>query len=79
MQLPLYFTKQVNSDISKVIKLAFDKKKEDVVIVPTGMSIFSMLNNLNGMRPDKKLTIDEYRDLRDATKAVSTLIKRYRK
>lgn len=75
MKLPLYFTNKVNGDISKTIKSAFEKKKEEVVVKATGSTVFSLLKALSKIRPTGKLTVEEYKEISNANKAVIALIK----
>ncbi len=79
MLLPNFFTTQINSNISKTVKTAFEKKRENVVIEDAGMTIGEMLKKLNDMRPKigKKLSVSEYKELSNINKAFHKLITRY--
>lgn len=79
MLLPTFFTAKINCEISKVTLTAFKKKKENVVIEDAGMTIGEMLKKLATKRPEagKRLTISEYRELKNVNKAFKKLVARY--
>lgn len=79
MLLPTFFTARISCEISKTAIFAFEKKRENVMIEDAGMTIGEMLKKLTQMRPQpgKKLSLYEYRELKNVNRAFKKLITRY--
>jgi len=75
MQLPTYFTKQTNANISEAIKalLSVETDKASAMIENTGFSFYELAKSLDKMRPVGKMSFGEFKQ----TKGVITAAKRF--
>ena len=79
MQLPAYFTKQTNADISKTIKslLAAQSDKVSGLVENHGFSFYELAKSLDKMRPSGNMSFGQLKQTKNVISAAKRFVKVY--
>jgi hypothetical protein len=79
MQLPTYFTKQTNADISKAIKslLTVESSNASELVENHGFSFYELAKSLDKLRPSGSMSFGQLKKTKNVISAAKRFVKVY--